>query len=260
MSNLKTNDKNILEKLFKMDGGYVLNFSNQTIDDFFKTDLSIDFYNEKYSKIGGSKGKILRYLFNIESDEVVAKVIFALIDYLENEMSLNNLKKDDYSEEIIEKGKDIASKLQGLVSPVSTLQFDENYINTKWEKAIQRLNKDDIEGAITIARTLIESVLKYILDDKGVDYDTNINLPKLYKSVQKSLNLAPEKHQEQIFKEILSGVSKVVNGLGNLRNQLGDSHAKSTNAIKPKERHGQLAVNLAGSMTIFLYKTHKEKC
>lgn len=257
MSSLKTNDKNILKRLFSMESGYVLNFTDRTIVEFFERDLCISFYSEKYSGYGNSKGKILRCILDVEGDEIVSKIILTLIAYIENEILLNNLNQDDYSDEITAQGKIIADKLTKNIDFIDKFQFNEHHINDEWRKAISRQNDNDVEGAITIARTLIESVLKYILDDKSVKYDSNTNLPKLYKEVQKILNLAPENHQEQIFKEILSGISKIVNGLGNLRNKLGDSHGKSTKAIKPKNRHSELAVNLSGAMAIFLYKTYQ---
>ncbi len=166
-------------------------------------------------------------------------------------------KFDGY--QIIEKETEVIIKPLGNKSLLDEcIAFDTDYINLEWKKAVKRKEDGDIEGAITIARTLIESTLKHILNDKNITYNSHTTLPKLYKSVQKVLNLAPEKYQEQVFKEILSGVSKVINGLGELRNKLGDSHGNAGKTIKPKERHGELAVHLSGSMAMFLYKTHKE--
>jgi hypothetical protein len=145
-----------------------------------------------------------------------------------------------------------------IVSPINTaISFDEAHIHNEWQKALER-KESDPEGAITSARTLLESVLKYILDEQAILYKEGIDLPELYKEVSKSLNLAPEQHQEQIFKQILSGTHSVVNGLGALRNKLGDAHGKSKSNVKPKERHSELAVNLAGSVSIFLIKTFKD--
>lgn len=146
-------------------------------------------------------------------------------------------------------------------SPIQeSIVFDEAHIHTQWQKAIERKQLEP-EGAITSARTLIESVLKYILDEQAIKYNDGAELPDLYKEVAKSLNLAPEQHQEQIFKQILGGASGIVSGLGALRNKLGDAHGKSKNSVKPSERHSELAVNLAGAMAIFLFKTYKEtKC
>jgi len=136
--------------------------------------------------------------------------------------------------------------------------FDEEHIHTQWNKALKR-KVSDPEGAITAARTLIESILKYILDEKKILYNENIDLSELYKEVAKSLNLAPEQHQEQIFKQILGGANGIISGLGSLRNKLGDAHGKSKKSIKPKERHSELAVNIAGTMALFIYRTYKEQ-
>ncbi len=138
-----------------------------------------------------------------------------------------------------------------------SIVFDEAHIHSQWQKALERKQLEP-EGAITSARTLIESILKYILDEQKLKYKDGAELPDLYKDVAKSLNLAPEKYQEQIFKQILGGASGIVSGLGALRNKLGDAHGKSKNSVKPSERHSELAVNLAGTMAIFLFKTFKE--
>ncbi|MCW1149144.1 abortive infection family protein [Flavobacterium lacisediminis] len=155
---------------------------------------------------------------------------------------------------------DLLSHLEtGNISPLNEIiVFDEIHIHELWQKAIERKGSDP-EGAITAARTLIESVLKHILDDQSIIYNDGADLPVLYKEVAKSLNLAPELHNEGIFKQILGGVNSVVTGLGALRNKLGDAHGKGKTNIKPSIRHSELAVNLAGSMAIFLFKSYSEK-
>lgn len=130
----------------------------------------------------------------------------------------------------------------------------EGYIKSEWTKALQR-KIEDPEGAITSSRTLIETVCKHILDDLKVEYDDKLELPQLYKLTAKQLNLAPDQHTEKIFKQILNGCQAVVEGLGGVRNRLSDSHGKKMTSAKPSSRHAELAVNLAGTMTAFLYET-----
>jgi len=138
-------------------------------------------------------------------------------------------------------------------------KFDEAGINTAWQKALERKSNDP-EGAITISRTIIESVCKHILDEKGIEYDANkIELPELYKKTAKELNLSPSQHTEDIFKQILGGCSGIINGLGVLRNKLGDAHGKGKKRIKPAARHAELAVNLSGSMALYLIETFKKQ-
>lgn len=132
--------------------------------------------------------------------------------------------------------------------------FSEDGVHTVWTKALKRRHEDP-DGAITLARTLLETVCKHILDEIGLNYGKNPDMSELYKLVSKELNLSNDQHSEVIFKQILGGCSSIVNGLGLLRNRLGDSHGKSRLAIKPAPRHAELAVNLAGSMSLFLVST-----
>ena len=71
--------------------------------------------------------------------------------------------------------------------------------------------------------------------------------------------MSPEQHDIPIFKQILGGCSSIVNGLGNLRNTHGDAHGKGKiKHYRPSARHAELAVNLAGSMALFLIQTYQE--
>ncbi len=131
---------------------------------------------------------------------------------------------------------------------------DAEHIKQAWTKALNRRTEDP-EGAITAARTLLESVCKYILDETGTTYEDDADLPALCNMTAKNLNLSPSQHAEQIFKQILGGCHSVVQGLGALRNKLGDAHGKGKRPVKAAPRHAELAVNLAGSMAIFLVST-----
>jgi len=132
------------------------------------------------------------------------------------------------------------------------------YIKEQWNKALER-RATDPEGAITTARALVESTCKYILDSINIHYQDDIELPKLYNLTASQLNLAPQNHQEEIFKQILGGCQSVINGLGSLRNKIGDAHGKGVHYVKPHERHAKLAVNLAGTLSSFLIETFNQK-
>lgn len=136
--------------------------------------------------------------------------------------------------------------------------FNSEQVLDYWNKALKR-KENDPEGAITISRTLVESVLKHILDERDISYSSNASLHEIYKLVANDLKLSLEQHDLTIFKQILGGCSSIINGLGNLRNIHGDAHGKGkTQHYRPSTRHAELAVNLAGSMALFLIQTHQE--
>ncbi len=127
-----------------------------------------------------------------------------------------------------------------------------------WQRALDRRAADP-EGGITAARTLIESVCKIIFDDLEISYPDNPDLPQLYHLVANELNLAPQHHDDAIFKRILGGAKTVVEGLATIRNRYGDSHGKGKTPVKPSARHAELAVNLAGTMAAFLAATWRSR-
>tara|TARA_Y100000385_G_C12936411_1_gene569043 strand:- start:259 stop:957 length:699 start_codon:yes stop_codon:yes gene_type:complete len=138
----------------------------------------------------------------------------------------------------------------------STLQaLGSEDVRRIWEKALKR-RKDDPEGAITIARTLLESVCKLILDAEGIQHKDD-DLPKLYSKTSEILKLAPSQHEERTFKAILGGCHTVVQNLGTLRNKIGDAHGQGKIPVRPAPRHAALAVNLAGTMATFLADTYQ---
>lgn len=140
-----------------------------------------------------------------------------------------------------------------------TLQtFDPDGVHAVWEKALQRRDTDP-EGAITVARTLLESVCKRILDNLLINYTDKEDLPKLYSMTAAALKLAPNQHSEEAIRAILGGAIAVVNGIGTLRNRLSDSHGRGGKPVKPAARHANLAVNMAGTLATFLIETHIER-
>ena len=96
------------------------------------------------------------------------------------------------------------------------------------------------------------------LHEDDVAYSED-DLPRLHGKVANVLNIAPSQHTEQVFKQILGGCHAVVEGLGALRNRLGDAHGQGKRPVRPASRHAELAVNLAGAMATFLVATYKEK-
>src|ERR1700687_2882288 len=145
-------------------------------------------------------------------------------------------------------------------APVDTVasdvlqKFDADGVHTVWQKALARRHTDP-DGAITTARTLLETVCKRILDEADETYRGRDDAPALYRAVAMKLQIAPSQHTEDAFKRILGGATSVVEGLGSLRNKIGEAHGQGGKPVRPSPRHAQLAVNLAGAMATFLVDT-----
>ena len=145
---------------------------------------------------------------------------------------------------------------KGVAETLTLLNSDS--IHESWRTALER-RLDDPDGAITAARTILESVCKHILDKMEIEYPEHSNLPKLYKLTAQSLSVAPSQQTEPVFRQVLGGCTAVVEGIGAIRNALGDAHGKGRSFVKPDLRHAELAVNLAGATATFLLQTWEEK-
>ena len=149
-----------------------------------------------------------------------------------------------------------SNRVNPIDSSVSEVleKLNEDSVNLAWKKALERRTTDP-EGAITMAKSMVESVCKLILDDLKIQYSNSADLPQLYHLVSEALNLSPNQHLENEFKKILGSCNTIINSLATLRNSLGDAHGKGRKPVKPAPRHSALAVNLAGSVSLFLVET-----
>lgn len=141
---------------------------------------------------------------------------------------------------------------------IAIKNFETSQVSPRWQAALESRSSDP-ERSITLARTLLEDVCKWILHEAGDDWEEADDLPALYKKTAKVLSLAPDDHTEQVFKQILGGCQSVVSALGALRNKLGDAHSIGPKRVRPAARHAELAVNLAGTMSTFLIATWANK-
>lgn len=83
MADLSTIEKRKLERMFGMESGYVLGFSNRSFGDFFIDIIGRDVYDFKHDVGSGSKAARLRAFWRAEPNHVVAKVVSALLDHAE---------------------------------------------------------------------------------------------------------------------------------------------------------------------------------
>jgi hypothetical protein len=70
------------EKLLGMSSGYVLDFSNRTLQEFVADSIGLNIYDQKYiTGHSGSKANCLRSLLRAEPDRVVGKLLKDFLEY-----------------------------------------------------------------------------------------------------------------------------------------------------------------------------------
>ena len=80
---IRTMDMPILDEVFVMGDGFVLNFSNRTFADFFREELQVDIDHPRWEAQGGSKAKRLRYYLRQADRRTALDTLSALWEYRE---------------------------------------------------------------------------------------------------------------------------------------------------------------------------------
>ena len=110
MSSLSGADKQCLEVVFGMEGGYVLDFSNARFEQFFDS-YDVDIRDARYQIYGESKAKRMRAFWDQDPDELVGRVLFDLLDYCDVLFSPEVLKRHSVG---LQRGRAIAARLSGI--------------------------------------------------------------------------------------------------------------------------------------------------
>jgi len=118
MASLNHIEKLKLEKLFIMDTGYVLDFSNSKFERFIKDSVNKNIFDDKYNYKTSSKANRLRAFWDKEPDNIVGKVIYDLLEYYKTTYS--NI---DY--ELYQECGEIAARLLGTNTEVNRKEIED---------------------------------------------------------------------------------------------------------------------------------------
>jgi len=136
MSDLTFIERNELEKLFQMGGGYVLDFSNRTFQEFVADAVRRDIEDPKYNYASCSKANRLRQFWKIEPNHIAGTLIRAMVEYTSTFYNVDR--------SLIPVGRKIASRLLSS-APVQELDAIQPLNNDRAFEALARSVRDAIE-------------------------------------------------------------------------------------------------------------------
>ena len=138
-----------------MGSGYVLNFSDRTIGEFFQDDVGVNLFDQKYEYASGSKANRLRRFWQVSDDAIVGRSIDKLLGYIDTQVVLGKLKKEDFSPELIRLVQSIAARLQGRKAAAQAVAetTEQDFISKEF-------------GAVSIEKVGLDSVVSGILKQR----------------------------------------------------------------------------------------------
>lgn len=162
MASIKESNKRILETLFEMQGGYVLDFSDATFQQFFWNNFKININDQKYTTYGNSKAKRLRAFWDLENNQVVGKVILELIDVSKSVSLTRGKQVTDNETALQNKAEQIANDLLGIKKQtVKTEETVDDFLNKEFSD-------------ISLDKLKIDSSIIHILESRIAEINNSI--------------------------------------------------------------------------------------
>ena len=142
MSSLSDIEKRYLEFILDMGGGYVLDYTDGTLGEFFRR-YGVDIHGAKYQSYGTSKAKKLRAFWEREADARVGRALAGMLDFYEAKCDLSGKEID---QRILEKSRGIVGRLLGKAQEGKPVKPVEGFLRE--EITVPDIRKLPVEPAV----------------------------------------------------------------------------------------------------------------
>jgi Abortive infection C-terminus len=151
----------------------------------------------------------------------------------------------------------------GVTAPARQLdailrERDLGGVHAEFQRALDSVHADPA-AAVTAACAIVESLCKVYIGDHSLEMPTDQSIQPLWKIVQADLGLDPKSMPDNDLRQILSGLTSVIQGLGAFRTHVGSAHGRGRTGYKLAPRHANLVVSSAHTLATFIIQTWDEK-
>jgi hypothetical protein len=224
VADLSSIERRKLERLFRMGGGYVLDFSDRTFSEFFEEHTRCDIDAAIYRERGTSKANRLRGFWAVEGNYLVGKVIQALIQYgqaencLGDEPGMTDLTDDCWKMATRMLNDTPVAELDAL-----TATADERDFETVARHVREAIEKNQPEAALDRLHTFVIKYLRTVCAHRGVAVNRDKALHSIFGEYVKRLReagLLESLMTERILKASIS----VLEAFNDVRNNQSLAH------------------------------------
>lgn len=191
MSDLSSIEQLSLEKLFEMEGGYVLDFSNTSFKWFVLETIGVDIYADEYKARGTSKANRLRTLWHVQSNQAVAQLTEAMLAYWKTKRLVGSAEIKEFEQAIYDDCVRIVERLR-QDSTLDDLDAIQPHIDSHDYSLLEKSIRESIhnhqpEIALDRLHTYLVRYVRQLCDRHGIDYGKNTALHSLFGGYVKHL-------------------------------------------------------------------------
>ncbi|MGR3565051.1 MAG: abortive infection family protein [Heliomarina sp.] len=152
----------------------------------------------------------------------------------------------------------LGGSVQRIKAVAATLNSDTLYEDLR---RLERIGDSEPGEAIALAKEIVESCCKLILDDRKVSYPDKAEIPELLKLLRKEIKIMPDGINENAkganeIRGILTSLGNIAHSLAPLRNAYGKGHGRGRDFKGLQPRHARLAIGAASTFVDFVLDRH----
>jgi hypothetical protein len=220
MSDLTGMERRKLERLLTMGGGYVLNFSNRTLDEFVLDSTNRSIYDGKYNRGSGSKANQMRGFWEEEPNPVVAKLLSDLIDYAESERLCSDPTLAVDCRMIVSRLKESA----GIAEIDAILRIgDEHDLDVVARAVLDLVEKKEFAAGLDRLHTFTTGFLRSLCEKRGLTSDRGKPLHSLFGEFVRTLHQGGH-IQSRMTASILKALNGPLDAFNDVRNNQSLAH------------------------------------
>lgn len=221
MSDLTAIERRKLERLFHMEGGYVLHFSDRTFSEFFEEHAQIDIDTPMYRERGTSKANRLRSFWTIGGNHIVGKVIEAMVLHGQAEDSL--CKDHDLIDNCWKIAKRLLQDTAVVELGALTATVDERDFKTIEQHVREAIEKNQPEAALDRLHTFVIKYVRTLCEARGIEVNRDKALHSIFGEYVKRLREAGHLESEMTARIVKSSIS-VLEAFNDVRNNKSLAH------------------------------------
>lgn len=130
--------------------------------------------------------------------------------------------------------------------------IDREYVKQLSKRAMDDVENDRLDSALTEARTLLEEVFCYVIEARNVSPSDKGDINRLYGQVADLYNMHASKDMDRRINTLISGLNKVISSIAEMRNKNSDAHGVGERRVTIRDYHARLVVNSAATVADFI--------
>ena len=264
MPNLTHSDINNLAPTFGINNIDTVNTYNRTDKmswlikqcyDLNKENKLLEYFLDKKRYISNNREDFYVYEPD-ELEEKINKEIIAYLNYINTFLYYCDKKLISISNKY---------KVIEIVEDIQVINDIDSHISLEYVRKFPFRLKDNLDSGnydtvITQSRTLIEEVYIHILEYSDEDYKSaKGNLKRLNSMVKDYLNMKTDKEYDKRINQLLSGLNKINDAIGDMRNENSDSHGVGSKRIQVNRREARLIMNSAITLCDYVLDVFEDK-